>query len=99
MIGAGWVLVALGVAAVVVAACVTVVAPDAFARLHLLTVVTSLGAPLTGIGVFLLDGGGLAGGLTLVIVFVLALTGPVLGSAIGRAAALREGRIRRGPPA
>lgn len=95
---AGWALVTAGVLVVVAAACVTVVAPGAFARLHLLTVVTSLGAPLTGIGVAALDGGGLGGGLTLVIVFILALTGPVLGSAIGRAAAQREGRIRRDPP-
>lgn len=95
---AGWALVTAGVLVVVAAACATVVAPGAFARLHLLTVVTSLGAPLTGLGVAALDGVGLAGGLTLVIVFVLALTGPVLGSAIGRAAAQREGRIRRDAP-
>lgn len=95
---AGWALVAVGVLVVVAAAWVTVVAPDSFARLHLLTVVTSLGAPLTGLGVAALDGGGLAGGMTLVIVFILALTGPVLGSAIARAAAQREGRIRRDQP-
>lgn len=95
---AGWALVTAGVLVVVAAACVTVVAPGSFARLHLLTAVTSLGAPLIGLGVAALDGGGLAGGLTLVIVFVLALTGPVLGSAIARAAAQQEGRIRRDPP-
>lgn len=95
---AGWALVAAGVAVVVAAACATAIAPGAFARLHPLTAATSLGAPLTGFGVAALDGGGLAGGLTLVTVAVLALTGPVLGSAIARVTAQREGRIRRDPP-
>lgn len=95
---AGWTLVTAGVVLVVAAAVLTVSAPGAFARLHLLTVVTSLGAPLVGLGVTALDGGGLAGGQTLLIVAVLALTGPVLGSAIARATAQREGRIRRDPP-
>lgn len=95
---AGWAFVAVGVVLVVAASWVTVVAPGAFARLHLLTVVTSLGAPLVGLGVAALDGGGLAGGQTLVTVAVLALTGPVLGSAIARVTAQREHRIRRDPP-
>jgi len=95
---AGWALVTAGVAVVVAAAVAAAVAPGAYARLHPLTAMTSLGAPLTGAGVAVLDGGGPAGGLTLATVAVLALTGPVLGSAIGRVTAQREGRIRRDPP-
>ena len=95
---AGWALIGLGVAAVVAASLAAIVAPGPFARLHPLTIVTSLGAPLVGVGAAVLDGGGLAGGETLLIVAILAVTGPVMGSAIGRVAAQRDGRIRRDPP-
>lgn len=96
---AGWTLVGLGVAVIVAASLGALVAPGPFARLHPLTIVTSLGAPLVGLGTAALDGAGLAGGETLLIVAVLAVTGPVMGSAIGRVAAQREGRTRRDPPA
>ena len=83
------VLVLLGLAAVVVvlSAVGLVAAPSALARLHFIAPVTSLAAPLVGVAYVVDQGMGLAAGLVLLIVGLLALTGPPLGAAIGRLAA------------
>ena len=62
-------------------------------RLHYLTPMTSIGAPLIGLALAIGNGWGLAMAEDLFIVFLLALTGPVLEAATGRAAAQREGLI------
>lgn len=66
-------------------------ARDQLPRLHFVTPVTSAAAPLTGAAYVVQLGPGLASGLVVAIVLALAATGPVLGAAIGRAAAGEEG--------
>jgi multisubunit Na+/H+ antiporter MnhG subunit len=83
------VLVLLGLAALVVvlSAVGLVAAPSVLPRLHFIAPVTSLAAPLVGVAYLVDQGIGLAAGLVLLTVAVLALTGPPLGAAIGRLAA------------
>jgi multisubunit Na+/H+ antiporter MnhG subunit len=82
-------VILLGLAALVVvlSAVGLVAAPSALARLHFIAPVTSLAAPLVGVAYVVDQGIGLAAGLVLLIVGLLALTGPPLGAAIGRLAA------------
>jgi multicomponent Na+:H+ antiporter subunit G len=83
------VLVLLGLAAltVVLSAVGLIRAQDAVARLHFLTPVTSFAAPLVAVAYLVDQGIGLAGGLVLLVVGLLVLTGPPLGSAIARTTA------------
>lgn len=64
-----------------------------YVRLHFLTPVTSLGGPLIGLGLAIDQGFSLTSGLDLLIVGLLAATGPILESATGRVAAQRDGRV------
>ena len=79
----------LGLAALVVvlSAVGLVAAPSVLARLHFIAPVTSLAGPLVGLAYVVDQGIGLAAGLVMLIVGLLALTGPPLGAAIGRLAA------------
>ena len=70
-----------------------IVARSLYVRLHFLTPVTSLAAPLIGIGLAIDQGVSITSGIDLLIVGLLAATGPVLESATGRVAAQREGRV------
>lgn len=83
------VLVLLGLSAltVVLSAAGLARAPDVVARLHFLTPVTSIAAPLVAVAYLVDRGVNLDSGLVVVIVGLLALTGPPLGSAIARATA------------
>ncbi|MHB1594856.1 MAG: monovalent cation/H(+) antiporter subunit G [Streptosporangiaceae bacterium] len=67
-------------------------------RLHYLTPMTSIGAVLIGAAIGIANGPGLTMAQDEFIVFLLALTGPVLEAATGRAAAQREGLIEEGSP-
>ena len=93
------VLVLLGLSAltVVVSAVGLVRAPDVVARLHFLTPVTSIAAPLLAVAYLVDRGISLDSGLVLVIVGLLALTGPPLGSAIARVTAEEEELIPSEP--
>jgi multisubunit Na+/H+ antiporter MnhG subunit len=86
------VAVLLAAAALVVAlsALGLLAAPDMLPRLHFVTPVTSVAAPLTGVAYLVQQGPGLAAGLVLLIVGLLAVSGPVLGAAMGRVAALED---------
>jgi multicomponent Na+:H+ antiporter subunit G len=91
--GREWVVLGLlGLAALVVvlSAVGLLAAPSALSRLHFIAPVTSLAAPLVGLAYVVDQGIGLAAGLVLVVVGVLALTGPPLGAAIGRLAAAEQ---------
>ena len=90
------VLVLLGLAAliVVLSAVGLVLIADRIARLHFLAPVTSVAAPLVGAAYLVDQGFGLAGGLVLLIVALLALTGVPLGSAIARLTAEERELIR-----
>jgi multicomponent Na+:H+ antiporter subunit G len=62
-------------------------------RLHFITPATSLGAPLICVALVVENGWGLTAALDVLIVFLLALTAPVLEAATGRVAAQREGLV------
>lgn len=87
------ILVFAGVTVVVVAALAMLRAGTLLNRLHLLAPVTTLGAPLVGIGLALENGWNLGSGAVLLTVALLAVTGPVLQSATGRVEARRRGVI------
>ena len=82
------VLLALAAGVVVLSSVGLLAAPSSLARLHFIAPVTSLAAPLVGVAYVVDQGLGLAGGLVLLIVGLLALTGPPLSAAIGRLAAV-----------
>jgi multicomponent Na+:H+ antiporter subunit G len=81
------VLLALAALVVALAALGLVAAPSVLPRLHFIAPITSVAAPLVGVAYLVDQGIGLAAGLVLAIVGLMALTGPPLGAAIGRLAA------------
>jgi len=83
-------LLFLGVGIVVVSSWAALWLRGVFVRLHFLSPVTSLGAPLIGIALGLENGWGLTTGLILLTVFVLAVSGPVVEVATARVMAQRE---------
>jgi multicomponent Na+:H+ antiporter subunit G len=86
------VLVSLGCAVIVLAAVGAVVMPGGvFNRLHFLTPVTSAGLPLVVAGLCVESGQPFTIAELVVIGLVLAVAGPVLESATGRAAAAEQG--------
>lgn len=92
-------LVGLGTAVTVLAALgALAVRGDRLDRVHFLSPVTSVGAPLVCLGLSVQYGWGLSAGVTLVVGTLLFGTGPVLTSAIGRLVAQQEGRIGSEPP-
>jgi multisubunit Na+/H+ antiporter MnhG subunit len=94
----GAVLAGAGVLVCVAASIGAVVPRDVLDRLHFLAPVTSVGVPLVGLGVAVDTGWHLSTAEILVIVAVVAVTGPVLASATGRAAAEERGLIRAESP-
>ena len=63
------------------------------AKLHYLTPITSVAAPLFGAALVVENGWGLTAGLDLLIVGLLAVSGPALEISIGRVIAQRDGVI------
>ncbi|MYW94186.1 monovalent cation/H(+) antiporter subunit G [Amycolatopsis rubida] len=93
------VLVFAGVFAVLVSAVGMLRAKDLLARLHLLSPVTTLGAPLIGAGLVLVNGAHLGSGAIVVTVVLLVVTGPILQTATARLEARRRGDIDEDLPA
>jgi multisubunit Na+/H+ antiporter MnhG subunit len=88
------VLAALGSAVVVLSAVGAAVVPGgALVRVHFLTPVTSLGLPLVAVGLCVESGQPFTIAELLFIALVIGVSGPVLGSATGRAAAQEQGRL------
>jgi multicomponent Na+:H+ antiporter subunit G len=87
-----------GIAVVVLSCLGALTLRRVYNRLHYLTPATSLGAPLIGLALAIENGWGLTMAEDLFIVFLLALTGPVLEAATGRMAAQREGLIEPESP-
>jgi multisubunit Na+/H+ antiporter MnhG subunit len=88
------VLVALGSAVVVLSAVGAAVVPGgALVRVHFLTPVTSLGLPLVAVGLCVESGQPFTIAELVFIALVIGVSGPVLGSATGRAAAQEQGRL------
>jgi multicomponent Na+:H+ antiporter subunit G len=78
------VLLVAGVAVATVSAVGAVLVRDARNRLHFLTPVTSVAGPLVGLALAFGNGWNATAVEVLVIVVLLAVTGPVLGAATGR---------------
>lgn len=92
-------LVALGTAVTVLASVgALAVGGDRLNRVHYLSPVTSLGAPLIALGLSVQYGFGLSTGVTLLVAVLLVGTGPIESSAIGRLIAQEDGRIESEPP-
>jgi multicomponent Na+:H+ antiporter subunit G len=87
-----------GVLVAVLSSLAALRARSVYRRLHYLTAVTSLAAPLVGIAAIVADGPGLTGASVLLVSLVLAVTGPVLGAATGRLNAQRDGIVDKESP-
>jgi monovalent cation/proton antiporter MnhG/PhaG subunit len=87
---AAGVLIWAGVLVVVLSAVAALALPPVHARLHALSPVTSLGGPLIGVGLALANGLNLTTATVLLIVILLAITGPVLVVAMARVAAEQD---------
>ncbi|MBB4684026.1 monovalent cation/H(+) antiporter subunit G [Amycolatopsis jiangsuensis] len=90
---AAQVLVFAGVAVVLLSSAGLVRARDLLTRLHLLSPVTTLGAPLIGIGLVLVNGWHLGSGAIVVTVALLVVTGPVVQAGTARLEAVRRGAL------
>jgi multicomponent Na+:H+ antiporter subunit G len=90
----GLTLVALGSAVVVLSAVGAVVMPGGvFNRLHFLTPMTSLGLPLVAVGLSVDSGQPFTVAELLFIALLVGVSGPVLESATGRAAARQQNHL------
>ena len=92
------VLLFAGVAIVAASAWAALWLRGVFVRLHYLSPVTSLGGPLIGIALALENGWGLTTGLILLVVGLLAVSGPVVAVATTRVVAQREALILEESP-
>jgi multicomponent Na+:H+ antiporter subunit G len=93
-----YILLYLGVAIIVASSLSALWLRGVFVRLHFLSPVTSLGAPLIGISLAIANGWGLTTGIILLIVFLLAFSGPAMAAAIARVFAQREAIVREESP-
>jgi multicomponent Na+:H+ antiporter subunit G len=87
------VLLGVGVLVAVAAAVGALAVRDVLDRLHFLTPVTSLAAPLVGTSLAVANGWGATTAQILLTVFLLAVAGPVLESATGRMLAQERGVV------
>lgn len=92
------VLLGLGTAVAILAALAALRSRSVLRRLHYLTALTSVAGPLVGIAMIVADGPGLTGASVLLIVVLLAVTGPVLGAATARRNAQRDGVVKAESP-
>lgn len=84
------VLIWLGVLVVVLSAVAALALPPIHPRLHALTPVTSLGGPLIGAGLAVANGPNLTTATVVLVVVLLAVTGPAVTAAMARLATERE---------
>ena len=95
----GLALTALGAAVIAVSALTAAFAPgDLFARLHLVTPITSFGSPLVAVGLCVESGQPWVMAELLFIALMLFVSGPVLESATGRVAARQRGLVAQEQP-
>ncbi|HET6794484.1 MAG TPA: monovalent cation/H(+) antiporter subunit G [Acidimicrobiales bacterium] len=91
-------LLTAGVAVIVVSSLGAMAQKGALDRLHYVTPITSLGAPLVGLSLAVADGWGLSTAEILLTVFLLAAAGPVLEAATGRMVAQERGLVPERSP-
>ena len=70
-----------------------------FGKLHYITPITTVAGPLFGAALVVHTGWGIIAGLQILIVSLLAVSGPVLEMAIGRVEAQRQGLLEPEGPA
>lgn len=87
------VLLAAGLLVVVLSVVGAVVLRTTYAKLHYLTPVTTVAAPLLGASLVVDTGWGITAGLDILIVGLLMVGGPVLEVSIGRVEAQQDGTI------
>jgi multicomponent Na+:H+ antiporter subunit G len=87
------VLLSVSLLVTVLAAIGAVMMRTTFGRLHFLTPVTTVGAPLFCVALVLRTEWGITAGLQILIIGLLALAGPVLQMAIARVEAQQQGVI------
>ena len=88
---AAHVLLFLGVAVIVASSWAALWLRGVLVRLHYLSPITTVGAPLIGVSLLLADGWSLSTGLILLTVFLISATGPAIAVAVARVVAQREG--------
>lgn len=88
------VLLGFGTVVAILASLAALRSRSVYRRLHYLTVLTSVAGPLVGVAMIVADGPGLTGATVLLIVVLLAVTGPILGAATARRNAQRDGLIK-----
>jgi multisubunit Na+/H+ antiporter MnhG subunit len=84
------VLIWLVVLVAVISTVAALALPAAHPRLHALAPITSLAGPLIGLGLTVLNGWTLTTATVVLVVILLAITGPVLTTSIARLATDRE---------
>jgi multicomponent Na+:H+ antiporter subunit G len=89
---------AAGVLVTVAAALGMLLLRSALDRLHLVTLSTTLGVPLVGLGLCLQNGWTMTTATVVLICAVLTASGPVLTAAAGRVAAQRAGLVEQESP-
>jgi len=85
------VLLFAGVAVIVASSWAALWLRGPLVRLHYLSPVTTIGAPLIGVSVVIASGWSLSTGLVLLTVLLLAASGPAMTIALARVIAQREG--------
>jgi multicomponent Na+:H+ antiporter subunit G len=85
------VLASLATFIIVLSAAGALIVRTPMARLHFLSPVTSLAGPLLGIALVLQQGWGIASGLVVLTIGLLAVSSPVLESATARLIGLEQG--------
>jgi multicomponent Na+:H+ antiporter subunit G len=93
-----YVLLYSGVAVIVASSWAALWLRGALVRLHFLSPVTSIGAPLIGLSLLVARGWGLATGLILLTVALVSASGPAIAIATARVIAQREGIARSESP-
>ncbi|OBI42245.1 hypothetical protein A5707_06390 [Mycobacterium kyorinense] len=85
-----WVLVFAGVAVMACSALGAAALPRVFDRLHLLTATTSLGVPLTGMGLIVSQGFSESSAMIAVTIAIIVVSSPVISAATARLTAQHE---------
>ncbi|WP_082952609.1 monovalent cation/H(+) antiporter subunit G [Mycolicibacter sinensis] len=93
-----WVLVFAGVSVMAGCALMAALLHDVVDQLHLLTVTTSVGFPLTGLGLILHRGATEAAAMVAVIVALVLLTAPAMSAATARLTAQEAGVVKGDSP-
>lgn len=95
---AAWCLVFAGIGAMALSAVAAAALPGVFDRLHLLSVATSVGSPLVGLGLILHRGWGEAAAMVALITVLVVLSAPALSAATARLTAQYAGVVDEDSP-